>query len=77
MRTPIHVLIRQYRLVALALTGFFMWLTVDMWQWFQENHKELSNGASAAYSSLALLAAGAVKWVLENVNKKSEKDDHG
>ena len=71
-----HIVLRQYRIIAIILTIFFCWLTLDMWHWFQENHSELKEWVNASFSSLALLCAGAVKWSLENFMKKVEKDDH-
>lgn len=74
MNEPLYVRIKQYRIVAISITVFFMILTWNMWDWFQSNHKEMHEWANASFSSLALLAAGAVKWSLENMAKGYEKD---
>jgi hypothetical protein len=72
----IHQILRQFRVVAVTLTVFFMYLTLDMWHWFQDNHTELKEWANGSFSALVLLAAGTVKWSLEQFFKKIEKDDH-
>lgn len=73
---PLHIKLKQYRVMSLFITAFFMTLTWDMWEWFQVNHHTLKDWTNASFSSLALLAAGAVKWSLENMAKRHEKDDH-
>lgn len=72
----LHVFLRQFRVIAVILTAFFMYLTWDMWEWFQMNHDELKEWTVAGFSSLVLLAAGTVKWSLEQFFKKIEKDEH-
>ena len=71
-----HIILRQYRVIAIILTGFFMWLTLDMWQWFKLHHDSMKEWAVGGFVSLALLAIGTVKWSLENFMKKVEKDEH-
>ena len=66
---------RQYRLVPIAITGFFMWLTLDMWNWFMENHDDLKEWTNASFIAVISLAAGAVKWSLENIRVKYEQDE--
>lgn len=75
---PLHILLRQYRVLAVILLAFFGILTWDMWEWFQGNYKELDDNMEAAgvFSSLVLLSAGALKWGLENVMKRHDIDDH-
>lgn len=76
MKQPYHIILRQYRILPIAITIFFMNLSWSMWAWFQENHKELTDWANSSFISMALLALGSVKWSLEHMSRKQERDDH-
>jgi len=74
-KQPLHATLRHYRIVAIAITVFFMFLTWDMWQWFKDNQSTMDEASTAGFISLALFAAGVVKWSLENITKSQERDD--
>ena len=75
-KQPLHIQLRQYRVMPIGITLFFMVLAWDMWGWFQGNHKELSDWANSSFIAMAGLALGALKWSLEHMTRKQEKDDH-
>lgn len=52
-----------------------MWLTFDMWEWFQINQKEMQEWVVAGFVSLVLATVGVLKFALESFMKKNEKDD--
>ena len=72
----LHQILRQFRVIAICMASFFMWWTIDMWHWYQENFKELTAASAGTFGSMVLLAAGTLKWTLEQFFKKVEKDDH-
>lgn len=76
MKQPLHIVLRQYRLAALAITFFVMVLLWDMWEWFKISAETMSVAAAGAYSSMSLAIIGIVKFSLDNFTKKTEKDDH-
>ena len=75
MKTPLHVTLRQYRVASLVITIFFMYLTWDMWEWYKINHSTMKEWAAAGFVSIILFAAGTVKWSLESMAKRNEKDE--
>ena len=75
-KEPLHIVIRKYRVMPIALTLFFVWITIDMWFWYKANHQLMEEWSIAGFISLMLFAGGAVKWSLENFMKKIEIDEH-
>ena len=59
----------------MLIIAFFMWLTFDMWEWFQINQKEMQEWVVAGFVSLVLATVGVLKFALESFMKKNEKDD--
>jgi hypothetical protein len=76
VKQPWHIILRQYRIMAIVLTAFFCILLWDMWSWFQVNFRELTDWANTAFIAMVVPIIATVKWSLENVIKKHEKDDH-
>ena len=74
-RLPLHIVIRQYRVVPLIITLFFMWLTVDIVEFLKLHYDDIDNAVAGVFGSVVLLAGGSVKWSLEQMTKKQEKDD--
>ena len=70
-------LLIQYRILPVTLqitiTIFFAWLLMVQWNWFELHAETMGGPASAAFGSLSLLAAGALKFVLESVLKNQAK----
>lgn len=73
---PLHLALKKYRVLAIFIIIFFAFLTWDMWQWYQLNHSLFTTQSASVFGSLILLAAGALKFALENIMKKYEADDH-
>jgi len=77
MKTPGHIVIKQYRLIYLAITVFFLWLGYDAWEWFKENSNGLNEAAAAGFISIYLAVIGAFKYILENLRQDNHNDDDG
>lgn len=75
MKKPFHIIMRQYRIAAILITIFFAWLTWDMWVFFKGHFTEMKEWVMVGFVSMNALAAGAVKWAMENFMKRIEKDD--
>jgi len=69
-----HVKLKQYRVIYIVITAFFMWLGFDAWDWFKDNHSDLSQYSVAGFVSIQLAVIGALKYVLEN-SRQDNKDD--
>ena len=51
MKEPLHITIRKYRILAIFITAFFMFLTWDMWTWFKVNQGGMKEWAVAGFVS--------------------------
>lgn len=72
----LHKTLRQFRVLPIAITSLFCWLMADMWEFFKEDHSQLSEAASAGFISLALAVVGVLKFALDSFQKSIEEDDH-
>jgi len=70
-----HVKLKQYRVIYIIITVFFMWLGFDAWDWFKDNHGDLSQYSIAGFVSIYLAVIGGLKYVLENSRQDDKHDD--
>ena len=75
MKTPLYIILKNYRVLAITIIVFFAYLTMDMWHWYKGNHSTFTPESASVFASLVLLAGGALKFALENIMRKHEKDD--
>ena len=75
MKTPLHILIKQYRVIYIIVTLFFIWLAWDAWEWFKEDQHNMKEWAVAGFVSIYLAVIGVLKFVLENIRQDSEHDN--
>lgn len=61
-----HLTLRKYRVIYIIVTGFFLYIGFDAWDWFKNNHKEMSEAAAAGFISIYVTVIGVLKFVLEN-----------
>ena len=64
---PLHARLRQYRVIAVAITGFFMWQLWELQQWIFAHHKEIQDWLNATLGALQLAYVGALKYALEHI----------
>ena len=69
-----YLILKRYRVLYIVITLFFMWLGHDAWQWFKDNHKDLSQAAAAGFVSIELAVIGALKYALENARLDDKHD---
>jgi len=74
MKTSMHIKFKQYRVIYVVVTVFFLWLGYDAWEWFKTNSGGLSQAAAAGFISIYLAVIGALKYILENLRQDSEHD---
>jgi len=74
IKTPLHKLIRQYRILAIAIILYFAFMLEDMWVWFEVNHQNLTMHSAGVFGSLVLLIGGGLKFALENIMKEHSGD---
>lgn len=72
--TDLHIKIKQYRVVYIALLLFICYTTWDMWSWYKVNAEDIELAASGAFASAFLAFAGMLKFALENLRSDSEHD---
>ncbi len=72
----LHIKLKQYRVLYIVITAFFLLLGWDAWQWFKLNHSGLSEAAAAGFVSIYLAVIGALKYALENSRQDKSHDDH-
>jgi hypothetical protein len=70
----LHLTLKRYRVVSIAITLFFLWLGYDAWEWYKVNQATMSEASSASFAAIFLSIIGALKYVLENLNKGCEHD---
>lgn len=59
----------------MAITGFFIWLCIDMWKFYKVHHETLDLASAGSFGALALAAIKAVQFCFESWDKKIETDD--
>tara|TARA_R110000782_G_scaffold111390_1_gene201140 strand:- start:830 stop:1054 length:225 start_codon:yes stop_codon:yes gene_type:complete len=74
MKRPIHVLLKQYRILYILVTMFFLWLAWDAWEWFKLSHEDMREWTIAGFVSIYAAVIGVLKFVLENVRHDSDQD---
>lgn len=74
MKTPLHIKIKQYRVIYISITLFFLLLGWDAWSWFKINQGNMQEWAVAGFVSVFLAIIGVLKFVLENVRQDSDHD---
>ena len=70
----LHIKIKQYRLIYIALLYFVCHLTWDMWEWYQLNAKALEYASGGAFGAAFLATLGMIKYGLEGLRQDSEHD---
>jgi hypothetical protein len=75
--TPLHILLKRFRVIYVTVTAFFLWLGISAWLWFQLHYLTMSAEAAAAFSAIYLAIIGGLKYVLENSRQDDahDKDD--
>lgn len=67
MNPPLHVRLRQYRVLAVTITAFFMWQSYDLWLWWKVHFHDLKEWQNATLCALQLANVGALKFALEHI----------
>lgn len=75
MSQPLHLTLRLYRIPAMVITLFAMYLANDMWEWFKVHSGDLNDWSNASFMSLSGAVMMLLKWSLENFAKRQERDD--
>ena len=75
-KTPLHIVLKQYRVVYLTLAGFIVLLVYRMWTFFELNYTGLTAESAAVFSAAFLAVIPMLKYVLENSRQDSSHDDH-
>lgn len=70
----LHKLLIKFRIIHVAVTCFFLWLGWDAWSWYKNNHSLLSEAGTAGFGVIFIAIIGALKYILETVNKNREHD---
>ena len=66
-RTPLYVLLRQYRVLPIAIIGFFGWLTLDITRWYQAHYAELHEWQVVPILGYLGSLVASLKFALEHV----------
>lgn len=74
MKVPLYIKIKQYRIIYIAITLFFIWLGWDAWEWFKIEQHNMKEWAVAGFVSIYAAVIGVLKFVLENVRQDSGHD---
>ena len=72
MMNNLHITIKRYRAVYVALLVFVCWLTVDMWEWYKVNSEALEMASGGAFGAAFLAMLGMIKYGLEGLREDSE-----
>lgn len=72
---PLHHVIKQYRLYSVIIVLFNMFVTLSLITFLKENYASMEQPAAIAFSSLALATIGVIKYALEALMQRAEKDD--
>lgn len=70
----LHLILKRYRVVYIAVTAFFIWIGYDAWNWYKSNHGLMTEAAAAGFISVYLAIVGALKYILENSRQDQDHD---
>ena len=70
----LHLTLKRYRTIYVVITLFFMFLGWDAWNWFKDNHGDLSEAAAAGFISIFLAIIAVLKFALENARQDDKHD---
>ncbi len=65
--TPLHVRLRQYRVIAVSILLFCAWQIHQLTSWYFVHFKELQEWQNAGFGTLALAYVGVFKLALEHI----------
>lgn len=71
---PIHLTLRQMRIVSIVAVCFCGWLLFDMWQWYKLS-ADINKGGDVAFWGFAAAMLGAFWKAIDNITAKHGKDD--
>lgn len=71
---PIHIILKQYRAIYVAVALFVAFLIYKMWSFYELNFANLSAEAAAAFSAMFLAMIPILKYVLENSRQDTDHD---
>ena len=74
-KEALHHQIKQYRAYSVVIILFSMYVTLDLIEFLKDNYTDMSQPAALAFSSIALATIAIVKYALEALMKRAEKDD--
>lgn len=70
---PLHVTLKQYRLMAIASILFLARFMERMWSFYEVNASTLSAEAAAAFFTFAAAVLGAFVKAINNIREKHEE----
>jgi len=75
MSKPLHVVLRQYRALQIALITFLGYLTWDSVEWYYSNYDQLTQWQNAPIMAFVMSLTAGMFGLAKLVIKKHEKDD--
>jgi hypothetical protein len=70
---PLHVTLKQYRIVAIVGMGFIGYMMLKVWGFFEVSHSTLnSSGAAGIFTFIAALLGAFIKC-FNNIQGKQEE----
>ena len=70
-----HLYLKRYRVVEIIVIAFFLYLAWNQWEYYKSNQSEMLEWSLAGFISMNAATIGALKYALDSINKRHEKDD--
>lgn len=74
-RPPLYVLLRQYRILPIAIIGFFAWSAVDITSWYKLHYAELQEWQVVPVLGYLASLVTALKFALDHALAPCPGDD--
>jgi uncharacterized membrane protein len=69
-----HVYLQRYRVIAVAIVGFFIYQTYDLTMWYKLNFHDLNEWQNAPIVGLITGYVAALKYALSHITEKGPHD---
>lgn len=70
---PLHITLKQYRLIAIAAILFSGWFMLEVWDFYKENVGKLSEYELGALFGFLMALLGTFKFSVDNIRNKHEE----
>ena len=73
MQQPLHLTLKQYRVLAIISIGFIGYMMLNAWKFFELNHADMSTESVAGFFTYVAALLGAFVKCVNNIQGRHEE----